>query len=434
MLRAPADRGFPAARAAWFGATILTFVFTIAFVHRIGLSLYVEPIKRALALSDTQIGVLSGIAFAIPYSLGGLLCGWLTDRVHRVRLLTLSALVWSAATATLGVAAGFVQMAAARVVTGAGQAAVQPASASLLADLIGPDERGRAYGLFIAATAFGTAGAYGLGALSVSAGEILGPMLGLPSWRVGLILLGALGASAVAALLWLREPVRTEQAFGRPSTLGELGVFCRRNLKVVSTLFIGVTLAFVAPYGQLAFMPALFSRKFGWSPEQLALVYGAIAVVAGAGGSFLGGWIADYWRRHGAASSAWLVCLSGSFLSLAPAAAAPLADSGSVALVWFAVAALFANWPSVGALAVIAEMTPNELRGQITSGHTAMIGLFSAGLGPVLVGVLTDRVFGSEAALDRSLTLVFAGCAVLSTLFLAVGHRPYRRLVAMRAA
>ena len=198
---------------------------------------------------------------------------------------------------------------------------------------------------------------------------------------------------------------------------------------MLSALFVGVTLAFVGPYGQLAFMPALFSRKFGWPPEQLALVYGAIAVLAGAGGSLLGGWLADYGRRRGVASSAWLVCLSGSFLSLAPAAFAPLADSGGVALLGFGVAALFANWPSIGALIAIADITPNELRGQITSGHTAMIGLFSAGLGPVVVGMLTDRVFRSEAALDDSPALTFAGCALLSTLFLAAGHRAYRRLL-----
>ena len=429
MLSASPGPAFPPSRTAWYGAGLLTCVFTIAFVHRIGLSLYVEPIKRALALSDTEIGILSGVAFAIPYTAAGLLCGWLTDRVHRVRLLAISALVWSAATAALGFAAGFLQMVAARVLTGAGQAAVQPASASLLADLFGPHERGRAYGLFIAATAFGTAGAYGFGALSVAAGELIGPIVGLPAWRIGLMLLGALGMLAVVATLGLREPVRAERALGRPSTLRELALFCSRNRWVLSTLFVGVTLAFVGPYGQLAFMPALFSRKFGWPPEQLALVYGAIAVLAGAGGSLLGGWLADYGRRRGIASSAWLVCLSGSFLSLAPAALAPLADSGGVALLGFGVAALFANWPSIGALIAIADITPNELRGQITSGHTAMIGLFSAGLGPVVVGMLTDRVFRSEAALDDSLALTFAGCALLSTLFLAAGHRAYRRLL-----
>ena len=131
--------------------------------------------------------------------------------------------------------------------------------------------------------------------------------------------------------------------------------------------------------------------------------------------------------------SAWLLCLSGSFLSLAFATAAPLADTGWASLGWFGAAALFTNWPSIGALAVIAEMTPNELRGQVTAGHTAMIGLVAAGMGPVAVGMLTDRFFGSAADLDRSLALTFAACTVVATVVLAAGYRAFRSTALLRA-
>jgi MFS family permease len=426
MLSPERSDAFPSTRIAWTGAGILTFVFTIAFVHRIGLSLYVEPMKAALGLSDTEIGVLTGIAFALPYTLGGLLCGWLADRYHRIALLGLSAAVWSGATMALGLLGSFAYMVGARVLTGLGQAAVQPTSASLLADLFAPAKRGRAYGLFIAATAFGTAGAFGLGAVTVTIGERIGPALGIAGWRAGLILLGALGFAALVALAFAREPQRMDRAAGRPSTLPELARFFAGNARVLATLYVGVTFAFLAPYGQLAFMPALFARKFGWSADELALAYGVIAIVGGAGGALLGGWLADRWRLRGMAGSAWLLCLSGSFLSLAFATAAPLAATGWASLGWFGAAALFANWPSIGALAVIAEITPNELRGQVTAGHTAMIGLIAAGLGPVAVGMLTDNVFGSAADLDRSLALTFALCTVIATVSLAAGYRAFR--------
>lgn len=433
MLSPKDGDGFPPPRVAWTGALILTFVFTIAFVHRIGLSLYVEPIKAALGLSDTEIGILTGIAFALPYTLGGLMCGWLADRHHRIALLALSAAIWSGATVALGVLGSFAHMVGARVLTGLGQAAVQPASASLLADLFAPARRGRAYGLFIAATAFGTAGAFGLGAATVALGDRLGPALGIAGWRAGLILLGALGFTALGALAFAREPPRTDRAAGRPSTLPELARFFSGNAKVLATLYVGVTFAFLAPYGQLAFMPALFARKFGWSADQLALAYGVIAVVGGAGGALAGGWLADRWRSRGMVGSAWLLCLCGSFLSLILATAAPLVDSGWASLGWFGAAALFANWPSIGALAVIAEITPNELRGQVTAGHTAMIGLIAAGLGPVIVGMLTDRLFGSAADLDRSLALTFAVCTVVATVSLAAGYGAFRSTALLRA-
>ncbi len=322
-------------------------------------------------------------------------------------------------------------MIVARVLTGVGQGAVQPASASLLADLFAPTDRGRAYGLFIAATAFGTAGAYGLGALSITLGEQLAPLLGLSSWRTGLILLGSVGIFAMLSLRYVQEPPRVERALTRPATFAELLRFCSIHSRLVITLFVGATLAFLAPYGQLAFMPSLFIRKYDWSPDKLAVAYGAIAVIAGAGGSLAGGWLVDHWRRRGVSSSPWILCLGGAFLSLAPAAFAPLAESATVSLVWFG-GGDFANWPSIRRWLYIADITPNELRGQITAGHTALIGLVSAGLGPVVVGLLTDRVFGTDAALDRSLSVTFAACALMSTLILTLGYRSYRRALQTR--
>jgi len=421
---------FPPLRTAWWSAIIITIVFTVAFVHRIGLGLFVEPMKRSLGFSDTQIGLLTGLCFALPYTVGGLICGWLADRTNRVRLLTASVLVWSLATAALGALGSFVQMGVARVMTGFGQAAVQPVSGSLLADLFEPQVRGRAYGLFITGTAFGTAGAFLLGALSVTIGESIGPRIGVPAWRVGLVLLGALGLFALLALVWVREPARHEQALGRPATLAELRAFCARHALVLSTLILGVTFTFLAPYGQLAFMPALFSRKYGWSAEELAVTYGVIAVLAGGGGALFAGWLCDWLRRRGTRDGAWRLCLFGAALSLTPAAAAPLAETAQASLVLYGIAGFFANWPSVGVLAAIAELTPNELRGQINAASSTTVGLVAGGLGPVVVGVLTDRVFASEAALDRSLAWTFGACAIVATLALAIGWRAYRRAIA----
>lgn len=438
MLNAPQTAATPAAfpplRVAWWSAGVLTIVFTIAFVHRIGLSLFVEPIKQALGLSDTQIGLLTGVCFAVPYTLGALFFGWLADRTNRVKLLVASVFVWSAATATLGLVGSFVQMGLARVMTGVGQAAVQPSSGSLLADLFEPNARGRAYGLFITGTAFGTAGAFLLAALSVKLGDSIGARIGVPGWRVGLFLLGTMGAIALLALVWVREPVRQERALGRPLTFAELRTFCMRHGLVLATLFIGVTLSFLAPYGQLAFMPALFSRKYGWSPDELAVTYGSIAVVAGGGGSLFAGWLCDRWHRSGLLDGPWRLCLYGTVLSLVPATIAPLVASAWTSLALYAVAGLFANWASVGVLAAVAELAPNELRGQINAGSSATVGLLAAGLGPVVVGLLTDRVFGSEAALDQSLAWTFGGCALGATLAFVIGWRAYSSAVASRRA
>src|SRR5690606_24561377 len=146
---------------------ILTFIYAIAFVHRIGMSLLVGPMQADLGFSDTEIGLLTGVLFAVPYMVGGPLFGWLADRRNRRGIVLAAATVWSAATAACGVFSSFLALAAARVGLGLSQAALQPAAASMIADCFPADVRSRAYGVYVTGTAAGTAAAYWLGAVAI---------------------------------------------------------------------------------------------------------------------------------------------------------------------------------------------------------------------------------------------------------------------------
>lgn len=421
----PGETAWPAARQAWKMTIVLTFAYTIAFLHRIGLSLFVEPIRQDFGLTDTEIGLLTGAFFAIPYTLCAPISGWLVDRFNRCRLLIGGALIWSVATA-VGVFS-YPALAVGRVIAGAGQSLVQPGSASLIADMFPPQHRTAGYGVFVAGTAFGTAGAYFAGAVAATLGASWSGVLGLHDWQTAVLVLGALGLFIPLALLAVREPDRHERRVDVPSRTAVV-TFLRERAWVFFALFGGVAITFLAPYGQLAFMPSLFIRKYGWAVEDVALTFGMIAAVVGALGAFSVGPVTAWLARRGDDQASWTVCLFGAVACLVPGALAPLMPTGALCMAMFALSGAFANYPAVAVLAVIAEITPNEFRGQVTAIYTALVGLFSAAMGPLMVGVFNDYWPGSRSALDGSLALTFALCAVGAGCLLGCGAPAFRRL------
>jgi MFS family permease len=427
----PLREEWPEARFAWRVVALLTFVYGIAFVHRIGMSLLVGPLQADLHFSDTQIGLLTGVLFAVPYTLGGPLFGWLADRRSRSGIVRAASLAWCAATAACGLVTSFLALAGARFFLGITQSALQPAAASMIADCFRADVRPRAYGLFVTGTAWGTAAAYWLGALAVGVGHLLSQSYGIRDWSGAFLALGAFGLLAPLAMLFAREPQRRERSAFRSFGVKVTLRFVRREALVVGTLCLGIALVFLAPYGQLAFMPVMFERRYGWSPAELATAYGAVAIIAGSLGSLGAGWLSAWIAGRGRANGDWTVCLIGAVGSLLPGIAAPLMPTGALSLVMFGLAGVFTNWPAVGALGAIARLGPNEMRGQLTALYTSTVGLVGAGLGPLLVGVLSDHLRGGVAA---ALSITFALCAVSSVALLAAGSRAYARAVTTATA
>lgn len=422
------DTDWPPARIAWRIVFIVTFVYSIAFVHRIGMSLMVGPLQKDLKFTDTEIGLLTGLLFAIPYTLGGPFFGWMADRSNRRGLITWAASTWSLFTAATGLVTTFGWMAAVRACLGITQSALQPAAASVIADCFPANKRPQAYGVYIAGTAFGTALAYWLGALSIGAGEYLSHHFGISAWSGSFLALALLGLLAPVAMAWMREPVRQEQMQAGTARLQQTIAFAGRNALVITTLCLAVAVIYMATYGQLAFMPVMFERQYGWSPGKLATAFGAIAIVGGSFGSIVAGWYSSFLARRGRLNGDWVVCFVGGVGSLLPGAAAPLMPNGMLSLLMFGLSGLFANWPAVGALAAIARIAPNQMRGQITALQTSSVGLIGAGLGPLSVGILSDSLPANTNSVGYALTVTFGFCLVLGSILLLLGWRRFRVL------
>src|SRR6266849_7130940 len=215
---------YPSPKVAWFACSVLFLGCTVAFMDRAVISLFVIPIQRDLHLSDTQISLLVGFAFAAFNALFGLPVARWIDGGRRRTIAAMGIAVWSVAASSCGLAANFWQLFFGRVGVGAGGASVTPAGVSLLADFFPPSRRGVAMGVFYAGIFAGGGCALILGGLlwrSLGDRQILLPLVGpIHSWQVVLILVGALGLLVAPLTMTIREPERLDG--GRRAVTGNL--------------------------------------------------------------------------------------------------------------------------------------------------------------------------------------------------------------------
>ena len=161
------NKNYPNSKYAWYMVVMLTIAYILSFVDRYILGLLIEPIKADLGLTDTQIGLLLGFAFAIFYATMGLPLGYLADRKKRTWLVAAGIAVWSAATAASGLVKNFAQLFIARMTVGAGEATLSPCAMSMISDSFPPEKRGKPIAFYTAALSLGA----GIASL-ISAGEM----------------------------------------------------------------------------------------------------------------------------------------------------------------------------------------------------------------------------------------------------------------------
>src|SRR6185312_13703056 len=189
---------YPRPSTAWWSVALLTFAAVLSYTDRLILTILVDPIRASLHLTDTQLSVLQGAAFAVIYSFIGLPLGRIADLVPRRALLVLAIALWSAGTAACGFARSFEGLLGARLVVGIGEAALAPAAISLIGEYFPPDRRGTAMGVFLGGIVIGAGAAIGIGGglLELAQAKLLHglPLIGaLAPWRIVLLVAGIAG-------------------------------------------------------------------------------------------------------------------------------------------------------------------------------------------------------------------------------------------------
>ena len=361
---------------------MLAFAYMLNFVDRQLISILVEPIKADLGLSDTQIGMLTGLMFALFYTVFGIPMAMIADRRNRVKLIAVACGIWSLFTAASGMATNFLHLALARVGVGIGEAGCSPPSYSILSDYFPPEQRGRALGLYV---------------LGVPAGSFVGTLVGAwiaahYGWRTAFFVLGAVGLLfAPLLVLLVREPVRGRfdaQDTTTPGSLWDsLTFFWRSPIFILTALACGVT-SFCS-YGLLNWTPAYLGRVQGMTLSQISMFFSIAVAASMVMAAWIGALISD---KAGARNPVFYALGPGvgilvtiPFVFLFTGAQT---WQGSLALVVMPI--MLTSIYLVPALTLLQNRTPARYRATVSSILLFLLNLIGLGCGPLFVGAMSD--------------------------------------------
>lgn len=379
----------------WYVLILLAVVYTIYNVDRNLVIILAEPIRQEFNLSDTQLGLLTGMSFAVAFALAGIPLGFLTDRTNRTRLLAILLLIWSAVTAVCAFVRTFPTLILTRIAIGAAESGAAPTSLSIISDYFPKEQRGRAIGIFYLATPIGLALGFAIGGyLAASVG-----------WRNVFLIAGIPGIIlALVVAFTIREPKRG--AFEAPkkgpplvSSLGNVISELRRK-KTLLLLMLGAIFIIMGQAGMSAFLPSLLIREYGLEIEQAGLFMAMIHGVGGALGMPAGGFLSDYVSKRS-------ISFAPRMVGIVVFCAAPFAVAGCFAPnIWYAGVFFFIYSVLIHTylgptLATYLTIAPAELRGAMSAALLVGMNLIGTGVGPQLTGVLSD-VF-NNAGIDQPL-------------------------------
>ncbi len=438
---ASAAGSYPAAGYAWYVTVVLTLAYIVAFLDRQILALLVEPIKRDLGISDTQMSLLLGFAFAIFYTLLGIPIGRLADRRSRRSIIAVGITIWCAMTALCGLARSYTQLFIARVGVGVGEATLGPSALSLISDYFPPERRGRPLGFYAMGVSVGAGIAMLVGGQVIrlvnSAPPLQLPVIGeLYVWQTVFLLVGLPGLLIAVLMLTIREPARQgklrrpgEAAAQDVIPVREALAFLRERWKAYAGIFLGMSGGTILGYGFLSWLPALFVRTWQWEIGTVATVQGIVMLVCGVTSVNVAGWLADRRFRRGDPAAHLQIFIGFSMLMLVSAVALPLMPNGWLAAAWLGVNILGSAGITAVAMAALMMITPNQLRGQVSAIYYFVISISGLTIGPTAVALLTDYVFAAEAQLRYSLTIVGAVAGLLAVGAPLLLRRAYRDAV-----
>lgn len=430
---------WPPAHLAWWAVFVFGATLMVDYVDRSIITLLIEPIKRDLQLTDTEISLVMGFAFIAFYLVLGLpLARWIDGGPRRLILGTCIGL-WSICTALCGFAANFWQLALFRVGVGAGDAGVSPAIGSMISDLFPPEKLARAMSLLAFAYICGhgvalVLGGFVIGELS-KAGDLHLAVLGtLHPWQLTFMIIGLPGLLAAALYLTLPEPVRRGRLEGAATTkapsLPQVLRYLAKGRKVYGPMFAGLALSSILMFGTTAWAPTYFGRTHHWTPQQFGLISGIAGLIASPIGLFSGFHFTEWFSRRGLHDANLRLTLWSQWLALPFTICMPLMPTPELAVSVMAIGAAI-NVAAIGSQnAALLTITPNDMRAQVTALYLVMYNVIGYGLGPTLIALLTDFVFGKEALLRWALLAAAVVLGPLGATILTLGLRPYGRAVA----
>jgi MFS family permease len=412
--RSPAEPeasfALPSAAAARYSVVFLTFIYMLNFVDRQIVNILAEPIKHDLGLKDWQLGAMTGLGFAMFYTVLGVPMARLAERHHRGRIIAACLVVWSGFTVACGMSVNFLQILFARVGVGIGEAGCTPSAQSLIADSVPAERRALALGVFSMGVPIGSL-----------AGLVLGGLVAQSyGWRAAFLIAGAPGiVLGVLALATLKDPRPASTAASRATLLPFRAVLTGlRRQPAFWWLGAGAALSSFIGYGQQAFYVSFFLRNhaaelteagsrlgFAGPLAFIGVALGIVIGVAGGFGTVTGGVLGDRFARRGPAGYPLVAALS-MFLA-GPLLAAVFFLGDGLAILGLLLVPLFLKNMWFGPVfAAVQGMIPPRSRATATAIFLFVLNAGGLGLGALLTGVISDLFatrFGSAEGLKYAL-------------------------------
>lgn len=396
----------------------------------------VTPIKADLGISDTQIGLLLGPAFALTFAFSGLLLGRLVDRGNRTAIIAWGVTAWSVMCMACGVANTFGQLFAARFGVGIGEATLSPAANSLIADYFPPEKLSTAMSVFTSGVFIGSGLAYLIGGLLIEAVGTASPwqlpVVGeIAGWQRVLITVGAPGLLLALLTLSIREP-RRRLAAGtsvRAATTSEVVSWLRLHARAFLTFGLGIAVYATVNFGTAFWFPPFFERTHQWSNAKIGLIMGGATLVFGVVGVIAGGRLADWLKSRGRRDGNLVVLVISACVSIVAGLPLYLTSSEPVLIGSLIVTNIAAAAPFGAAAAALQEMIPSTMRGQAAALMGLLLNFVGLGLGPTVVGLLNDRVFQDPAKVALSLLVLTLVGRTVAAVSVAAGLSAHRHVV-----
>lgn len=364
---------------------LLLLVYISNYTDRVLLTVLMPAIKAEFALSDLELGFLSGTAFALFYAVMGLPIAMLADRGNRKAVIVWSVAIWSVMTALCGYAQNFIQLALARVGVGVGEAGSNPPSHAIIADLFGVKTRATALGIYSQGVSIGLViGIYGGAQLEAAYG-----------WRVAFLALGLPGLLiALLVVATLREPKPGASEgitdAGRAPPLRKIFAFMASQRALVHVV-VGSTLATFVGYSGVLWWPTFIVRSHGLSMADMSLFLALIFGVASGLGIFLGGWASDFFSRK---DPKWMprVVTFAILAGLPFGAAIYLSDDSSLVFALIGIPAFAGGVYLSPSLAIAQSLVAARMRTVASATLLFVITIVGMGIGSTVIGALSDAL------------------------------------------
>ncbi len=426
---AAGEQARPGVRA-WYLVVMCMVLYILSQLDRQIITMLIQPIRADLNLSDTQFSLIHGLAFALFYGLMGIPIARLADTRSRPLIIVCGVAVWSFATAACGLARNFLQLFAARMAVGTGEAALSPAAYSMIADTFTRERLGLALGVYSLGAFLGSGLALVIGGFVIEWATGIGPqtlpVIGIVQpWQMTMFIVGAPGL-LLAAAFWLtvRDPERRGGAQVYP--IAAVVAYVSAHRRAFLTHYVGFSCLALACFALLFWAPAYLFRNYGLSPKEAGTYLGLIVLISNSAGVMSGGMLTDYFTRRGHVDAALRAAIIGGIGVLLPAALFSSVAGLQPTLAVLAVAMYFSAFPLATSAVALQVVAPNRMRAQVTSLFYLVLNIIGITGGATSVALCTDYVFRNEQLVGYSMSLVTVVGALTGTLLLASGLKYYR--------